>query len=140
MTFTASNSRIKVTDGTEVVIDTDENMPHIVGTQQISNVYVGFPNTSSYIAYWYTIAYYYIVNPPPTYQITSHYDMIYAGGVRAETGYYSSYYQRQILTMRVETDLIEEFQEYLFLYAENYLCGQINCIDRISGRLCNYRK
>lgn len=65
MTFEASNSRIKVTDtNNQVVFDTDENMPHIVGTQYIANVSVSYPNIPSSQVYHMTLPYYTYYCPP----------------------------------------------------------------------------
>lgn len=53
MSFYASNSRIKVLDGTDTVFDTSENMPHIVGTATVT-ADVSYGNISSTSVYWYS--------------------------------------------------------------------------------------
>jgi len=52
--FYASNSRIRVVDGTDEVFDTDNNMPHIVGTADVLGQVVDFADmtqTQNYAGY-----------------------------------------------------------------------------------------
>ena len=42
--FYADNSRIRIIDGTDTVFDTQEGMPHIIGTAYVANVAIDFTN------------------------------------------------------------------------------------------------
>lgn len=44
--FYADNSRIRIIDGADTVFDTEEGMPHIIGTTYVANVAVDFTNLS----------------------------------------------------------------------------------------------
>ena len=67
MSFYASNSRIRVLDGTDTVFDTNENMPHIVAISETDQT-VSFGNIPSTSVYWYTnYCAYYIYQPDYCY-------------------------------------------------------------------------
>ncbi len=54
MSFFASNSRIRVLDTNgDTSFDTNEDMPHIIGTAYVTNVGVTFTNMSTTNVYWY---------------------------------------------------------------------------------------
>lgn len=71
MTFYASNARIKVTDGTDTIFDTDDNMPHIIGTSNIQDVEVAYPNVASTQVYHYTGSFAYFYCPPAYLEIVT---------------------------------------------------------------------
>ena len=56
MSFFASNSRIRVLDASDTVFDTNENMPHIVGTATVT-ANVSYGNISATQVYWYSTAF-----------------------------------------------------------------------------------
>ena len=53
MSFFASNNRIRVLDDTDTVFDTENNMPHIVGTAYVTNVGVTFSNIPSQEVFYF---------------------------------------------------------------------------------------
>lgn len=53
MSFFASNNRIRVTDGSDTVFDTNEDMPHIIGTAYVSDVAVTYSNIPSTQVFYY---------------------------------------------------------------------------------------
>ena len=54
MSFFASNNRIRVTDGSETVFDTNEDMPHIIGTAYVSNVAVNYSNIGTTQVFYFS--------------------------------------------------------------------------------------
>lgn len=55
MSFYADNNRIRILDDTETVFDTENNMPHIVGTAYVTDVGVTFSNIPTQETYYYFI-------------------------------------------------------------------------------------
>lgn len=55
MSFYADNNRIRILDDTETVFDTENNMPHIVGTAYVTNVGVTFSNIPTQEVFYYSV-------------------------------------------------------------------------------------
>lgn len=129
MTFTASNARILVTAGSpaETIFDTDENMPHIVGSVYLASVEVAFPNvgnttqyhetiTTPETGYYYAAAYstYSTVEATAQYWYSSYSYDYYFNQITETINYVGATYQV------VETYIAAVFSSFVYYVSTDY--------------------